>query len=355
MIGNRIKLARKAAGLSLRTLAEKAGVSAMAISKYENNNSTPSSKVLLSLAKSLDVRVEYFFRTANIELSEIEYRKHDKLPKKTLDKIKGNVIEQIERFLELENYLPNSPVEVFHLPNNLPNKIDEYEEIEFLAKLIRKNWKLGNNPISDLTDVLEERGIRVFHSNILHDQKFDGLAARVNNVPIIVVDSQIPGDRQRFTLSHELGHLILDGRIAEHMDIEKAANRFAGAFLVPLEEVVKELGQKRNWIEPIELCILKKTYGFSMQAWLYRATELGIVNRSSSKKMWDYFTAKDWRKTEPGEQYPSEEPKLFTQMVFHACGEDLISESKASELLGKSLSEFRSMRSVGSCVSAPSH
>ena len=355
MIGERIKLARKAAGISLRVLSEKVGVSPMAISKYENNKSTPSSGVLLSLAKSLDVRVEYFFRTAHIELNEVEYRKHSKLPKKILDKIEGNVIEQIERFLELEEYLPVSPVKDFHIPKELPKKIEEYDDIEYLVQLLRKAWGLGSNPITDLTDTLEEKGIRVFHSKILHDEKFDGLAASVNNIPIIVVGSQWPGDRQRFTLAHELGHLILDRRISKNLDIERAANRFAGAFLVPSDEAIKELGQKRNWLEPIELCVLKKTYGLSMQAWLYRASDLGIINRSSSRKMWDYFTHKGWRKTEPGEQYPPEEPKLFIQMVFHACGEELINESKAAELLGKSLSEFRSIRSVGSCVNASSH
>ena len=349
MIGNRIKLARKAAGISLRVLAEEAGVSPMAISKYENNKNVPSSKVLLSLADALEVRVEYFFRTAHVELHEVEYRKHSKLPKKTLDKIEGNVIEQIERFLELEEYLPVSPVERFQLPDKLPEQIDEYNDIELVAQIIRKAWDLGSNPITDLTDTLEERGIRVFHSTILHNEKFDGLAAQVNGSPVIVVGSKWPGDRQRFTLAHELGHLMLDGRLPEYLDIEKAANRFAGAFLVPLREVLKELGQKRNWLEPIELCVLKKTYGFSMQAWLYRATELGVINRNSSKKMWDYFTHKGWRKIEPGEKYPSEEPKLFFQMVFHACGEELISESKAAELLGKSLSEFRLIRSAGTC------
>ena len=355
MIGERIQQARKAAGLSLRALADMAEISAMAISKYERNESVPSSGVILSLAKALGVRTEYFFRTTHVHLRDVEYRKHSKLPKKVLDKIEGNVIEQIERYIELEEYLPISPVEEFQLPNELPEKVDEYDQIEHIVKIIRKNWGLGTNPIPDLTDTLEERGIRVFLSNVLHNDMFDGLAAHINGSPVIVVGHEWPGDRQRFTLSHELGHLILDGRISENLDIERAANRFAGAFLVPDGEVIKELGQKRNWLEPIELCVLKKTYGLSMNAWLYRASELGILNRSASKKMWDFFSHKGWRKTEPGEQYPSEEPKLFLQMVFHACGEELISDSKAAELLGKSLSEFRNMRNVGSCVDEATH
>ncbi len=349
MIGERIRQARKASGLSLRALAEKVGVSAMAISKYENRQSTPSSGVLLNLAQALGVRTEYFFRQAQVELREIEYRKHAKLPKKVLAKIEGDVIEQIERFIELEQILPVNPIRAFKLPSDLPVKINNYEQIESCVDVLRKDWGVGSNPIPDLIDSLEERGIKVFRSSALHDDKFDGLAASVNGTPIIVVGCDWPGDRQRFTLAHELGHLVLRGRLADGLDEEKAANRFAGAFLVPASEVIKELGNSRNWLEPVELCVLKQTYGLSMRGWIYRASDLNILNKAAARKMWEYFRARNWVKIEPGERYPPETPKLFIQLVFHAYGEELINESKAAELLSKSLAEFRKMRNIGSC------
>src|SRR3990172_2628442 len=116
MIGERINQARKAAGLSLRALAEKAGISAMAISKYETGKSTPSSGVLLSLSKALEVPVEYFFRTAKIKLHEPEYRKHRKLPRKLQTRIEGDVLEQVERFFELMDLLPSGPISRFRIP-----------------------------------------------------------------------------------------------------------------------------------------------------------------------------------------------------------------------------------------------
>jgi len=349
MIGDRIKQARKASGLSLRALAEKAGVTAMAISKYENNKSTPSSGVLLGIAQALGLKVEYFFRTSKVELHEPEYRKHANLPKKVLDQIEGDIIEQIERYLDLELFLPVSPIENFKLSNKLPNEIEDYEGIESVADIIRQAWELGENPIPDLIDTLEERGIRVFQSKALHDDKFDGLAAKVNGFPVIVVGRDWPGDRQRFTLSHELGHLVLKGRLPPHLDEEKAANRFAGAFLVPKSEALKELGNNRNWIEPVELHVLKHTYGLSMRAWIYRASDLGILNKSASRKMWDYFRKRNWIKNEPGDQYKPETPKLFKQLVFHAFGEQLISESKAAELLGWPITLFRKIRNEVTC------
>jgi len=335
MIGSRVNQARKSAGLSMRALAEKAGISAMAISKYENNKSTPSSAVMLSLAQALGVRVEYFFRTSKVELQEVEYRKHSRLPKKILHQIEGDVIEQIERYLELEEFLPVSPIEAFSLPAGLPEQIDDYGEIETVAVKVRQAWKLGSNPVPDLIDTLEERGIKVFRSNALHGDKFDGLAARVNSIPIIVVGREWPGDRQRFTLAHELGHLLLAGRLADYLDEELAANRFAGAFLVPASEVIKELGYQRKRLELAELCVLKSAYGLSMQGWLYRARDLGVLSQVAFQDMWRMFVARGWRKQEPGPRYEPEEPKLFMQLVFHAYAEDLIGESKAAELLGE--------------------
>jgi len=350
MFGERLKQARNAAGLSLRGLAELADISAMAISKYENNKSTPSSGVLLALAEALGVRVEYFFRTAKIELKEVEYRKHARLGKKVLNQIEGDVIEQIERYLELEEYLPVSPIEHFKLPDELPHQVESYDDIERLASIVRDSWGLGSNPIPDLIDTLEEKGIKVFQSQALHGEKFDGLAAHVNGTPVIVVGRDWPGDRQRFTLAHELGHLMLKDRLCNGLDEEAAANRFAGAFLVPFSEVIKELGHNRNWLEPAELCVLKHAYGLSMQGWLYRAKDVGVLNKSAYQKLWGLFNARNWRKVEPGEPYKAESPKLFLQLVFHACAEELISESKAAELLRMSIAKLRKIRNAGSCV-----
>lgn len=353
MIGERIKQARIAAGLSLRTLAERAGVSAMAISKYETGKSTPSSGVLLALAKALGVRTEYFFRPVKVELQEVEYRKHSRLPVKVLQQIQGDIIEQIERFIELEQLLPNGPVQTFELPHQLPNTISSLGDIEEVADALRQNWKLGVDPIQVLTDMLEDRGIKIFQSKAIRND-FDGMAAKVNEIPVIVVGSGWPGDRQRFTMAHELGHLVLSGRLAVGVDEEGASNRFAGAFLAPASEVRKELGEQRTWLEPKELEVLKKTYGLSMQAWMHRADDLGILPHTHYVAMRKFFSARGWHKVEPGEQYPPERPQLFEQLVYRALAQDFISESKAAELLRLSLSEFQKTRNMQS-ARPPAH
>lgn len=346
MIGSRLKQARSGAGLSTRALAEKVGVSAMAISKYETGKSIPSSPVLLGLAKALDVKVEYFFRPMQVTLQSVEYRKHSHVLKRVLVQIEADVKEQVERFLELESFLPNGPISSFEVPPGLPGSIKSLDAIEDLSDELRNRWQLGLDPLPDLTDALEERGIKVLQTDAFHNNAFDGLAAQVDGTPVIVVGKGWPGDRQRFTLAHELGHLILKNRLAKGIDEEKAANRFAGAFLVPHSEVKKELGEKRSWLEPNELCVLKKTYGLSMQGWMHRANDLGILSDASYRRMVQLFSIRGWRKKEPCEDYPREVPKLFEQLVFRALAEDLISESKAAELMRKSLSDFRALRNL---------
>lgn len=346
MIGERIKQARTAAGLSLRELAEKAGISAMAISKYETGKSTPSSGVLLSLSKALGVPVEYFLRTERVELEEVEYRKHTKLPKKLLRQIEGDVIEQVERYLELEHVFPTVPIKPFKIPVGMPKRINDYSAIEDVADRVRKAWDLGTNPIPELTDTLEENGIKVFQTKLFHGNRFDGLAATVNGMPIIVVGEEWPGDRQRFTLAHELGHLLMKGRLSDSLDEEKASNRFAAAFLVAKSVVFNELGQHRRWLEPQELCVLKKVYGLSMGGWLHRANDLGILADVHYQTMARLFRARDWHKKEPCEEYPREKTQLFTQLVYHALAEDLIGESRAAELLRIPLKQFLSLRNM---------
>ena len=345
MISERLKQARKASGLSLRALAALAQISAMAISKYETGKATPSSGVLLNLTKALGVRTEYFFRPVKVELHEVNYRKHSKLGVKVLDQIKGDAIEQLERFIELEQLLPNGPVSPFRLPEDLPARVDTMDEIEDIALALRKAWNLGIDPIPVVTDMLEERGIKVIQSDAIPGN-FDGLACKVDGIPVIAVSAQAPGDRQRFTMTHELGHLLLHDRVSEKLDIEAACNRFAGAFLAPESEVRKELGERRSWLEPKELAALKQAYGLSMQGWMHRAKDLGIAPHIAYVEMRKFFSAQGWTRTEPGVPYPQERPQLFEQLVYRALGQDLISESKAAELLRKPLSLFQQERNM---------
>jgi Zn-dependent peptidase ImmA (M78 family)/transcriptional regulator with XRE-family HTH domain len=346
MFNKRLFQARKASGLSLRNLGVQVGISHAAIKKYEDGIAKPSSETLLKLAKALNVRTEYFFRPDIIpDLGSINYRKHSALAKKQLNTINQKITDLIERRIELENLFPQAAKNVRFSVTNFPKIIKEYSDIEKAAETVREAWKLGIDPILDLVDIFEMQGIRVFDIAIA-DVKFDGLCAEVLSKPVIVINRNWPGDRQRFTLAHELGHLMLAGLLDPNIDEEKACNHFAGAFLFPKESVINELGKNRTSIEIKELALLKEEFGISMRGILFRTLHLEIISKNYWEQMQKLFSKKGWNKNEPGKSYPQETPRVFEQFVFHALAENCIGESKAAELLSLSLTDFRRTRAM---------
>ncbi|RLA36882.1 MAG: transcriptional regulator, partial [Gammaproteobacteria bacterium] len=323
--------------------------SANAIKKYEHGDNMPSSTNLLALAKALGVRTEYFFRPIKVELKGVEYRKRANTPKKILNQINGDVMDQAERWTELLDLYPDpvKPVPSFALPDGLPERVSTVEEIETIADFMRAVWDLGLNPIPDLIDTLESKGVMIISTSIEAKKKFDGLAGSIGDTPVVVVSAHQPGDRQRFTLAHELGHLVLHDRLADNLNEEKACNQFAGAFLFPQKAILQHLGENRSAIEPRELFMLKHEFGLSMMAILVRASQCGVISESLKTQYFMRFSKLGWRTEEPGNPYPNGETYLFKQLVYRALGEEYIGESKAAELIGMSLSSFHTERKLG--------
>jgi len=352
MIADRIRQARLAAGLTLGALGEQVGVSHTAIQKYEKGLLTPSSTQLLKLARACGIRTEYFFRTHAVELLEPEFRKLSTFGKTAQDALKIKVAELVEKRVELLCAFPELPLPAFAPPVNLPQHIASLDEIDAFSDKVRNAWKLGLNPIADLTGTLEGLGLLV----IVVDEEnpgFSGLTAKARTqdgreYPVVAVSKGWPGDRQRFTLAHELGHLLLEGRLADGINEEKACDRFAGAFLAPRVAVLQLLGAQRHALEWQELYVLKHEFGLSMTGWLQRAKQCGVITEAAHLAMFKRFSARGWRKTEPGEPLQPEQPRLFDQLVYRALAEQYISEGKAAELLGIPMMRFHKERQLES-------
>ena len=332
-LGGRIKLARKANEMSVRALAERIGVSAMAISKYERGVLNPSSGVLLRLAKALDVKVEYFFRPSPVAVSLTLYRKHASLKKKDQNSINAQIQEWLERYLEVESF--------FEQGNPVLNLIEKFsinnlEEVEGVADAIRSEWKLGLDPIEDLIDALESHNIKI--NQLDCDKEFDACTFLNDYSPVIAVNSNFPGDRQRFSIAHELGHIVL--KISDPALVEKAANRFAGAFLFPKQAVIQELGEYRSSISLEELFILKHKYGVSMQAVIYRAKDLRVINNNYYQQLFKEFSKHGFKQHEPGKEYLPEKPGRMKKLLLHLLSEEIISRSRAEELYHGKLFEL---------------
>lgn len=335
IFGGRLRLARKAKQLSMEKLAEQVGLSTMSISKYENNKMNPDSTMLLKLANTLDVKVEFFFRELELELTSVKKRSHSKLSKLDERMVEARVLEYVERYFEATSY--------FHEEEDtaLPKKsFDSLDDIEQVAIDLRLEWEIGLDPIDHLVRTLEDKGIIIYFVDSV--EKLDALTFEANGTHVIAVKKDVPGDRQRFNIAHELGHIILD--IPEDMDEreeEKAAHRFAGAFLAPAPVVRMELGENRSFVSVEELYLLKHKYGLSIQAWIRRGRDLEIISHHVYQSLMRMFSARGWRKQEPGDPFPPEEPsRRFEQLIHKLYSEKAISFSRAQELFGAPLEIF---------------
>ena len=239
-VGERLKMARHMAEMSQRALAGQTGVSATAISKYERNLMTPSSDVLIQLARALDVQAGFFLRPVTAELTAPAFRRKSGLNVKAQKAILAKTRAWLERYLDVESFFPDRPV--FAMPA-IDRQTATMEDVERVALALRKAWNLGLDPIDTLIEVLESHGIKV--GVIEGADNFDALTLWANESdPVMVVKDGMPGDRQRLSLAHELGHLIL--KSVGELDEEKAAFRFGGAFLIPRPMALYELGDHRR-------------------------------------------------------------------------------------------------------------
>lgn len=350
MIGHRLRIARAAAGLSLRDLSAKIGglVTAQAIGKYERNEDMPSSGVLLALADALNVTEEYLLSDDELVLEGIEFRKKPNTSAREEAAIAAHSIHLLERYLAVEDLLHLKSVD-WEKPRSAPHPVSDIRDAEDAARSVREDWGLGNDPIPQLAELLEERGIKVLSLAL---ENIDGLAAKVRRkdhaaARVVVVNCDAWSERKRFTLAHELGHMVIDPAPGmSDGEIEKAAHRFAGAFLIPADILRAEMGSNRSSVSIGELVGLKVRFGVSIQAIVYRCKDLGILNQSAFVRLFKLFNQRGWRKppfAEPGFISPeSEEPKRFERLCYRALAENLIGEPRTAELLGISVRELGS-------------
>ncbi len=331
----RLRAARKKRGWSLQDLADNmpVSISKQALNKYEAGLMQPSGEVLVALGKALQVKADYFARPLVLDLPPVEFRKAASLPVKQIESIKETVRDVIERYLEVENLLQiddqfNNP-----LPAHI---IYEPEEVDVLAYKLLKHWKVGIDPIPNVIEMLEEKGIRVIE--IPGPESFDGLSTMVGKVAVIVLNRNFSIERKRFTALHELGHLVLT--IDEEADKEKVCHAFAGAMLLPGQTLQRMIGDKRNNIAPGELVNIKEQYGISTQAIMMRALILGIINQSTASRFFRSMTGNK-KETGLGSFRGNEKSYRFEQLVFRLAAEDIVSMSKAASLAGLKLAEFK--------------
>jgi Zn-dependent peptidase ImmA (M78 family) len=262
------------------------------------------------------------------------------MPQKEAVIIREVTKEKLSRYLELEEILGLSHAFEDCLKDF--EVVTDYGQVNRAASLLREKWGLGSGPIYNIVELLEGKNIKVL--GLRGNDDFDGLQTKVNDgIPVIAYNANkiSKPDRVRFTLLHELAHLLLKfGDITEKQK-EVLCHQFAGAMLLPEGMLIGELGERRNNLSMNELGGIKKRYGISMQAIVMRARDCGIISQSYAKQFFFLMKQMNWKVEEPVEYLGAEESHRFQQLLFRALVEEKISISKAASLNNQTLAEFR--------------
>lgn len=341
LFAQRLKSARIMRGLSMDGLCNLMGnvISKQSISKYENGKMLPDSTVLIALAEALKVSVDFLFRPSHAELESIEFRKKSKLHVGELNSIKEKVRDSVERYLEIESILDiNSSFAV----NLMDVTVQSADDVKALALRLRKEWKLGEDAIGNIINVLEENEVKVIELNA--SMEFDGLSGYVNkNNPIIVLNKNFTAERQRFTALHELGHLLLNfDQAISSKEQEIYCNLFASEMLMPSSHFIKMLGASRKDISLQELIPIQEQYGISIDALMYKAKELNVISELRYKTYCIKKNSSQNLKDEINKtRYSKEISYRFRSLVYRAIASEIISYSKASALLEVPVHELK--------------
>ena len=337
-VGKDLKRVRLLKNLSLRDAGLLLNMSAPAISKYEKGEIQPDSQKLIKFANAYGVKVIELLKSYDIpEMKFSAFRKRQRLKGENLELLKEIIQNKVADYLEV--------IELNEV-KTIDNKIKKYmcsneNDAELAAEEFRKNYKLSiNQPIPDLINTLENIGILIIEIDNTNGRfsDFDGLSEVVKGIPLIVLLNNIDGERQRFTIAHELGHLVLNIKNSD-LNEEKMCNKFASSLLMPKGAVINEFGISRNNISFYELRAFKNEYKVSMAATIYRLKELNIISEYLFKKITISFSSKGYKTHEP---YPIEPEKSyqFKRLVHKLEVDNIISLNKACELLGMTINDY---------------
>ena len=266
---NMLILARESRGLSQSELSKIIGISQGKLSKAEKGEQGLPQDIFDLLSKSLAYPSSFFFQqTPSAPVSHYYYRKRVSVSKKT--------VSQIEALVKVYRQNIDSLTEAVDIPDyNFPEYNPDVDSPEIIANKVRYIFGITKGPVPNLVSLLENHGIIIVKTDLFTD-KIDGLSTvsdKGNH--IIFLNARMPNDRQRFSLAHELGHVLMHFDIPSiGEDVEDEANRFASEFLMPKNEIINSL----RYLSFSKLGELKRTWKVSMKALIYRAKHLKSID-----------------------------------------------------------------------------
>ncbi len=356
--GRRLTEARLARGLFKKSLADMIGVTGTAITRYEGGDDKPQREKVEALAARLNFPIDFFLRPEWPEQLDLVFWRSRAAETKSAREMTEQRLRwlcELFAFLEAEVNFPQLNLPDLGLPADF--RLITPDLIEKAAQELRNAWGLRNLPIQDAILALENAGIPVVQLEIPSDKQ-DGFCFRspmLDRVFVGVNIYQVTAARARYDIGHELGHAVLH----RHVTIEQSrdpvlaklqedqAHRFAGAFLFPKDAFLSEVP-----VPSLDyFCNLKRRWGMSIAAMVYRAFNLGIIDDVERTHLYQSMTRRRWRGPlrEPfdsPEEMPFERPRMLRRGIETVVGAGIFGRSAIQSGLALPDAEIEQMASL---------
>ena len=332
-----LTLARNTRQLTKTQLAKLAGVSLPAVSRYEAGNLAITAERLSEIAEFLDYPPRFFCRKPRLIGSwggSVFHRKQQKLPVKKLYEAHG--LAETRR-LEISSMLNSLDV---HVKSPVEYDVTLFDDDpEKIARSVRAAMNIPPGPIFNLTETLELNGY-VIVAHEFGSSQMDGFSQRPDYPPFFIhLNSALPPDRWRWTLAHELGHLVMHFEPMESPKlVEEQANRFTAELLMPAHAI----GHMLDGLTYHKLGGLKREWRVSMQALITRAHQLKIISPRQRRSMLARLSGAGFRTREPAAlDPPVEKPSTMKTLAQRHLNELAYSRSELREFLALGEVEFK--------------
>ena len=315
----RLRIARESVGWTRHRLAEAVGVTPAAVSQYEKGIHQPSRLILAKMSLVLGMPKEFFIAGRPTLLAETGVAHFRSLRSTSLRDRRRALTYAVfawELTILLEKQLKIPPVS---FPQAVLPENASIDDLENLAAQCRQTMGIGSGPIPNVTRLLEKHGAVVVRIPV-ECQKVDAFSCVLEDRPIVVLNfDKDDKARSRHSAAHELGHLVAHEDVDPGSQIiERHANNFAAAFLMPADEIAPQLPSSLNWNQLIEL---KHHWGVSIASLLFRAKTLSILPEYTYRRAFTMLNSRKnldgstWRIKEPGDLGPSEQPILLRKCI----------------------------------------
>jgi Zn-dependent peptidase ImmA (M78 family) len=331
--GDKLRLGRLLAGLSLDELGSAVATSRQFIHQLETGAKEPTDEMREALASVLSVTSVFFAKPAANPVREehCHFRRLASAPRALVTQAvaRGTALEALVDAIETQVRLPavDFPEEQRPVTN---------EAVERIAENARQHWRLGlDAPITSMMRVVENAGAVVVHFDDLTD-RIDALSMTRRRPIIVRSTSKTAAVRLRFDLAHEAAHLIMhQGIVTGDSITEGEAHRFAGAFLIPRAAFAKEFPRNRRWLDWNALFAMKLRWKISVRAIVHRAFDLGLVDAAQYRTANIQLVKTGQMKVEKYDDcILNEEPELLRAAISWLTGRDQVGLQRLLAELG---------------------